>query len=706
MSATSTAKATTLTIEQINSFNNLSQASDPVESARLLALIGLQESKFQFALAVNKLNYLSSSKDTNIFGIVEARNYPVNPNLKDGIKSNVKISRIDIYTAPTSTSMWGSSLDRVFQGYQYEKSPRALVTVELQENSFSFVCQLNNLFKLFNVSINERCEFIQDGKFLGKINFFEYARDPYHYSNNSQKQEFSFELNYVFQCIQHIGVTDADNTMSLIKFVANSPTSNGKIPVIKGGIGKIYKVVEPIARQCLETDPLAVLAFYSIASESHRSEDGVKLSVIFNDFYKDVKTVEQFLKVTAPLKPSINENKHGYYNTNVFTLVKETAFYKEQRKKVLKSTGHRAFNKLMQEFDSLSIDEKQFPKTTKLIKSGKIPLTTFFRKSEAYFLVNNNWALWEDMLKRGHEAILIELANEVCKRSTYEKDIMSYFYFVLYGLPEYLKKHTGKKWTCSPKLVNSATELEPPSDDGTGIRRSRSALTPIVDNEANTVEVPYASLRIPGQQTTYCYSLNYSVLFRGFSWKGNACHLDIEEKLNGRDDYGLMFYTLTGSAQGRGYPTFLIIFERRESGTHVHFHRTHPSRSKDNEENPVHNWIRVCYNWMVGNVNKDLIRYQQGDLVFIAMTEDEAKDIVFAEKVQKYDNHGFSKPVEFAPYAKKEKSNILGYARLTEPTVLEHNEHEHVPMEPGTYSIRQCRSWEANPKGVWSLRID
>jgi hypothetical protein len=127
-------------------------------------------------------------------------------------------------------------------------------------------------------------------------------------------------------------------------------------------------------------------------------------------------------------------------------------------------------------------------------------------------------------------------------------------------------------------------------------------------------------------------------LSKGFSWVGNTCHVDVEEKLNGRDDYGLMFYTLTGSAQGRGYPSFLIIFERRKSGTHVHFHRTHPSRSKDGDYNPVHNWIRVCYNWMVGNVNKDLIRYQQGDLVFTAMTEEEAKDLVFAEKVENLAN--------------------------------------------------------------------
>jgi hypothetical protein len=47
------------------------------------------------------------------------------------------------------------------------------------------------------------------------------------------------------------------------------------------------------------------------------------------------------------------------------------------------------------------------------------------------------------MFKRGYGEQAIELANEVKGRTTYEKDLMSYFYFVLYGLPEFLKKHTG-----------------------------------------------------------------------------------------------------------------------------------------------------------------------------------------------------------------------------------------------------------------------
>lgn len=34
------------------------------------------------------------------------------------------------------------------------------------------------------------------------------------------------------------------------------------------------------------------------------------------------------------------------------------------------------------------------------------------------------------------------------------------------------------------------------------------------------------------------------------------------------------------------------------------------------------------------------------------------------------------------------------------------NEHMNRTIPAGNYEIRQCRSWEANPKGIWSLRID
>jgi hypothetical protein len=105
---------------------------------------------------------------------------------------------------------------------------------------------------------------------------------------------------------------------------------------------------------------------------------------------------------------------------------------------------------------------------------------------------------------------------------------------------------------------------------------------------------------------------------------------------------------------------------------------------------------------------------QQGDLAFVQVktdTADESMDgaavnLEFNHQVNAYDSHAFDGPVDFAEYQLKQKSNILGYIRLATDTWLRHPEHDDVLIPAGTYAIHQCRSWEANPQGVWTLRID
>ena len=107
---------------------------------------------------------------------------------------------------------------------------------------------------------------------------------------------------------------------------------------------------------------------------------------------------------------------------------------------------------------------------------------------------------------------------------------------------------------------------------------------------------------------------------------------------------------------------------------------------------------------MIGNVAKENIIAQQGDLAFVK-TEDTGKRD-FSDMVKAYDNHIFAAPIYFSPNTASSKNNVLGYVKLTEDNTLQHHEHEWVTIPAGVYEVRQCRSWEANPKGVWSLRID
>ncbi len=526
------------------------------------------------------------------------------------------------------------------------------------------------------------------------------------YQRYSDDEEIDFSLRTLMNLKSYF--RQKTNVLYLMNLLKQREGMTGSKILIPAGNKKVLDQLLPFYEELLKKDePLLLATFHTLVFESKRTINGVKVAKFFNEFFAPVRDLDSFkaklqeiYNIFAKHESGLGNYSHYYRFEDIFS---QLPGYTELRKQALRSQSGRALNKMVTDIEAINFDQSKYPLLAELINDGSIPVSAFFRKEgdESYFLFNDNWALYEEFLGRHREAG-IELAKLASQRTTYEKSFMSYIYFVLYELPEYLKKHTGKAWTCLPSIIDSASELEPGSERGQTTKR-RSALTPIVDNEACTVVVPYACLRVPGMSTIYTYSLNYSIVRRGLSIDGDVNTNDIEEKLNGRDDYGLMFYTLTGSAAGRGYPTFLIIFERLDDKTRVHFHRTHPLRSKDGDKNPVNNWIRTCYNWMVGNINLSGIKAQQGDLVFTSvdsLPEGEQTD------VNSYDSHAFSKPVSFTPCKKKDSQNILGYFDIKEDVLLNHPEHRQRKIPAGLYELRQCRSWEANPRGIWTLRID
>jgi hypothetical protein len=490
--------------------------------------------------------------------------------------------------------------------------------------------------------------------------------------------------------------------------VKNTKLSDIPRPEKTPGISKSYANVEPYFERLKVEDPIGLTNILSLVDVSGKTVEKVKVSTVFNAMFAEVKTYEELQAQLATLG-QVRLNSWSRRTEDCVTQMfgDDHPIFRSQLKKAIMSTSNRAFSLVLKEAESLDFDRDKYPILAKAIDNGDIPIGVFFRKSKQYFIFNDRWDLWEEMLKN-HKAEVMEIAKDASSRSTYEKDLMSYFYFVIHGLPDYLKKHTGKKWKCVPKFVKSANELEPPKEDENGVARKRSALTPVVDQEKRIVTVPYVAMSIAGATTTYTYAHDYHVLREGFSFLGNVVIDEVEKKLNGRDDYGLMFYTLTGSPVGRGYPTFLIIFERRGQAkdTRVHFHRVHPSRSKDGDANAIHNWIRTGYGWMAGNVNKELIVAQQGDLSFVNLPPKMEDGEQFENLVDECDHHCFAHSVPFRPSTRKDDKDLLGWVDLKEETILSHNEHDDVLIPAGIYMIRQARSWEANPKGIWTLRID
>ena len=368
------------------------------------------------------------------------------------------------------------------------------------------------------------------------------------------------------------------------------------------------------------------------------------------------------------------------------------------------------------------IDKNAFPKLFEAVVSGKIPLAVFNQPTSGGVLgapVNREFDLIEAALGREDWAeVVCDVASSAASRTTYERDFTSWLMFMEYSLPEYLNKHAPRAggWRCLPKFVESSWELEMSDTDENGTTKRRSAMTPVADNEAGTVTVPYVAVRVAGVRTQWCYSRHYHLFQRGFydSISNGVVTKDLEVALNGRDDYGLMFFTLNGTATATGYPTFLIIFERRQSGPFVHFHRVRPCRSKDGVLTPANQLIEATYQYMAGNVPASEIVTQQGDIMIMRAEGDPVRQgaKVAFDKVQQgasitFESHKFVGPLSFWPSTAKTPNNRLGFIYAEEGLNLEHPEHDHTDRLPGGwYEVRRAKSYENNPVGIWSLTID
>lgn len=367
----------------------------------------------------------------------------------------------------------------------------------------------------------------------------------------------------------------------------------------------------------------------------------------------------------------------------------------------------------------LGIDEKAHKTLHKLVAAGEIPLSIFHAPGNKKHIINNEFDLWEAALgKPDWKDEVIEIAKDVSKRTTYDKPVTPFLAFCMWTLPRYLDRVAPlggrKRWRCVPKFVASQWELEMNEANEEGTVKQRSALTPVADNETGVVTVPYISMAVHGRMTTYCYSGKYHVAEQGAVdplgdgvWTG-----DYVEKLNGRDDYGLMFYTLIGTDRNTGYPSFLIILERLgKKNTRVHFHRVRPNRSKNGVPVPTNQLIEECYRYMAGNVRAEEITSQQGDLIFIRADKPGKVDEE-PIPVQAFESHAFiptdpNEPCTVVRSVAKAPTNRLGWLHSKTPFKVQHPEHEDIPrLDEGWWEIRRCKSWEANPTAVWSMTID
>jgi len=390
--------------------------------------------------------------------------------------------------------------------------------------------------------------------------------------------------------------------------------------------------------------------------------------------------------------------------------------------------------------EGLGIDATKYPKLRAAVEKGHIPASVFANPDKQP--VNREFAIWEKALTRkGWTDEIFKLSQDAGRRSTYEKDITPYLAF-LFKIEKYLDRHAPggkgvKKWSAMPKYVESQWKLEmDEAEDGTTKRRS--AMTPEADNVTRTITVPFVAVCVTGVRTQWCYSRHYYVFEEGMidPESEGVVVSDLEVKLNGRDDYGLMYFTLSGTDTARGYPTFLIIFERLAAKTRVHFHRVHPCRTKDGVKTLACNLVERCYQYMAGNIPAADITAQQGDLIFIKHPNDpiaagaKVAEPQTSRKALVFESHAMvpvwdkgqwdgvvtdllagtaTEGPKFKLYVSEAKTpkNRLGFLYAPGEFAVRHPEHDDIErLTEGWYEIRRCRSWEANPHAIWSLTID
>jgi len=460
----------------------------------------------------------------------------------------------------------------------------------------------------------------------------------------------------------------------------------------------------------------------TVNKRSNNSLLAAMLRAIGDDFYKLTEALQHARNVIAPTTPAFDGyhhdiDKHGRFFESRRAICLELPGAKEKVQEQdakadwakAKSNGKQA--------DALGIDKAKYPKLRKAVEAGEIP-TNVFRQPDKN-PVNREFAIWEKALKRkGWAEVIYEIAVNASGRSTYEKDITPYLAF-LFRIEKYLKKHSKRKWTAMPKFVQSQWELEMDEADDGGTTKRRSAFTPVADNETGIVTVPYVAVSVSGVRTQWCYARHYHLFEEGFTdpESGGIVVNELEIKLNGRDDYGLCYYTLTGTETARGYPTFLIIFERLAAGTRVHFHRVRPQRSKNGRKTPGCELIEACYQYMAGNIPASDVSAQQGDLIFIKHPHDPVEKGAKVKEPQEsmsieFESHRFSPlgvggPMKLYESEAKTPKNRLGFLYAPTGLSVSHPEHDDIAgLVEGWWEIRRCRSWEANPHAIWSLTID
>lgn len=448
------------------------------------------------------------------------------------------------------------------------------------------------------VTNNVRCISGWNG-FVRKCRNERGARDGYYY-DNSRNARFQWHLGGIQGVYNHFRFNDTEIHNFLTEFKRTSYFRDCDNPMNyshSGGRGYrgIWNVFRENQEKLYDEQPLLFCLMVSLVQNSKFKHKEVITTKIINRVLSDVTDYDSLV---ASLRAFWEKSRYvikesDAYGQRMFLRLLDadgTADIIQEEARIAKY--NKAVTKLFGDMGhTLKTAKRRYPFFVREFEAGQIPIDTF-RRSRSTQLYNANLNVWEKMLKLDAHATT-GIAQRISRLVGPNRNIMSYFNFVLTDFPRYLKKMTGETWTVLPKYQINV--------DTTSVSYAGNV---IVDNINKIVTVPYCV------DTTYRYRstvpIDWNILKKGESFDGDKALFGT--KVISGHTYGLFYNNVKREHTGRADQGLTRVYLCGFIDGNVTIDRVKLPRNKYGVK-PINGWIDECHDV----VHRGLMDYTKVD---------------------------------------------------------------------------------------------
>jgi hypothetical protein len=295
------------------------------------------------------------------------------------IKMNEKLSKL-VATAKNPTFLGEAGADPYYYNNYDATLGSANVAVEVTHNNKTFILAMpfNVAERAFGLEITEDMKFRLANGEEGELTGWKDILSKLSVHNPYKWQEIISTFDFTYATLSAVEAKFGMGRKNLGVFLkALSKSQDWKItdPGNLSGIKKTWLRLVPVMNEVMVDNPVAFISYRSFAQHCNRSIEGVKIGAIFNEVFADVKTKEDFLKALREFYTGKDDGDLYRAKDRLEESIKKLPAYKEKRKSVLKTQATRAFAKIQQELENLTIDKKKHKLTWAADRRGQAGLS-------------------------------------------------------------------------------------------------------------------------------------------------------------------------------------------------------------------------------------------------------------------------------------------------------------------------------------------